>query len=71
MHKVTNTSKETQSFWAPDEQGVRRLHLLEPGASVDALIDADQPRFGKDGPFEVTKSRRTSADTEAAAKPKA
>lgn len=72
MFKVTNTSKETQQFWADDDQGVRGLYRLEPGQSVTANIDPNQPRFGKGGAYEVAKTRSGPAPSEdTAAKPKA
>lgn len=45
MHKVTNTGKTTEKFWAKGEGGKLELYRLGPGDSVDAEIDPAQPRF--------------------------
>lgn len=54
MHKVKNTTNVTQTFWAPNEAGLLKLHRLGPGESVTADVDVNQPKFGDDGPFSVT-----------------
>lgn len=53
MFSIKNVSKETKTFWANDAEGVRRLHRVEPGRSIEADIDPAQPRFRKGGGFEV------------------
>lgn len=54
MHKVKNTTNVTQTFWAPNEAGLLKLHRLGPGESVTADVDVNQPKFGEGGPFSVT-----------------
>lgn len=70
MHHIKNTSETTQIFWASGDDGLKRLHRLKPGESVDANIDPRQPRFAKGGAFALSAPRK-AAEPKPQAKPEA
>lgn len=54
MHTIKNAGKSTAKFWARDDSGQLQLHRLAPGASVEAEIDPNQPKF-QGGDLKVTE----------------
>lgn len=68
MHRITNTTDETQKFWALDDQGVSKLYRVAPGKAVEATIDPNQPKFAEGGAFKVTALAEPAPKRKAAAK---